>query len=227
LVLSGIDGAPAPLRPTTELRRLRVSACRRFSRLRVNSSAAAASGVDSTRQRVAAFVAMEAANAWANFSRSYFLSCAINARLERGIRVNPLTPVNSSNAALGMSVRYYKPYAAPKADGTWHRRDEPTWHDPNVLTTLLNVLNVTHMVDVYAAFSINSRVFLDLPVFRNFFAHRNQGSSAAAQRLAPQYSIPIDLRPAEILLERALGRPFPVVVDWLDDLTLVSEYLCL
>ena len=214
------------MRATIELRRLRLSACARFRRLRAIATAAAVAKPDPARRRAAAFVAIEAANGWASFSRSYFLSCAMNARLERGIHVNPVSPISDMNVAVGMAVQTFRPKASPRSDGSWHRRDEPTWHDTYVLTTLLQRLCLKHMADVNAAFSINTRVFSDLPVFRNFFAHRNQGTSGAARSLAPQYSISVALRPADIVFARAAGRPFPVVADWIDDLSLVTEYLC-
>jgi hypothetical protein len=37
------------------------------------------------------------------------------------------------NEALGAAVQLYNARAMPKSDGSWDRRDEPTWHDKNVL----------------------------------------------------------------------------------------------
>jgi len=94
------------------------------------------------------------------------------------------------------------------------------------LLTLCRELNATNLLDVEAAFSSGSSVFTDLVVFRNYFAHRNQGTKRAARDLAPKYGIAATLSPAEILLSRALGRPQPLLIEWIDDLTFTAEYLC-
>src|ERR1700722_5304355 len=81
---------------------------------------------------IVAYVAIESLNAWATFSRSYYLSCIIRAKTKRNIRIQ-VTPANMMvDHALGIAVRQFKSHSTPKSDGSWHRRDEPAWHDPNV-----------------------------------------------------------------------------------------------
>jgi hypothetical protein len=74
--------------------------------------------------------------------------------------------------------------------------------------------------------SLQSRAFADLPVFRNFFAHRNKGTAQAAGAIAPQYSIPSYRHPIEILATTPKGSPYPLLVDWIDDLSVTVELLC-
>jgi hypothetical protein len=172
-----------------------------------------------------AYVAIEARNTWSNFVRAFYISLADGVRLESGT-VATVSPTRLANDAIGFAVQRWRPSRRPQANGTWHRRDEPAWHDPNTILTLCRDLAASNTADVEAAFSAGSRVFLDLPVFRNYFAHRNQETRRAALDLAPSYGVPAPLSPAEILLARALGRPQPVLVDWIDDLTFTAEYLC-
>ncbi len=164
-------------------------------------------------------------NTWSSFIRNYYLSCALSTNSRAGSRVS--SPVTSDmNQALGLVILHYKKNATPKADGSWHRRDEPAWHDFNTLLTGANLLSLTNQVDINAAFSTKYRVFKDLPVFRNFFAHKNSGTEQAARQLALQYGIPSTLRPSQILMRRAVRRPQELVFDWVDELVFTANYLC-
>jgi len=73
---------------------------------------------------------------------------------------------------------------------------------------------------------MTSRVYLDLPVFRKYFAHRNEMTMRAAISLAIPNSVPANARPSVILLSTPAGRYQPLLVEWLDDLILAAEYLC-
>jgi hypothetical protein len=77
-----------------------------------------------------------------------------------------------------------------------------------------------------AAFSLGQWAFLDLPVFRNFFAHRNRLSSRAAQNLGPNYLLPSSLRPSEMLVRSKPRAPASVLEGWLAELKITAEFLC-
>jgi hypothetical protein len=108
----------------------------------------------------------------------------------------------------------------------WDRRDEPTWHDPQILLRLTREAELSNAPDVAAAFSINTRAFTDLPVLRNYFAHRNQGTHEAALRIALLNSVPIPSRPSEVLASVPAASTQTLFQDWLGDLDLVAEFLC-
>ena len=88
------------------------------------------------------------------------------------------------------------------------------------------LINASNISDVQAAFSSGTRVFLDLPVFRNYFAHRNYQTEEAAMNAAAQYGIPVTLPPHQILFEKPIGRPQGLIHDWIDDMVFTVEYLC-
>ena len=139
------------------------------------------------------------------------------------------TVVSSFTDAITLSIARHKPHLArrPRLPGAvWHRRDEPTWHDPVVLRTGCVDLGCSHLVDVQAALSLPTRVFADLPVFRNFFGHRNGQTEDAAKNTARQYVISTALHPTEMLAARPAGRPYPLLVDWTDDVHAVIALLC-
>ena len=114
----------------------------------------------------------------------------------------------------------------PKANGTWGRRDEPTWHDPQTLLRVGHAERFSHLSDIQAAFSAGYRFYVHLPVFRNYFAHRNKDTKYAAASIGPQYGISATKRPSQILLTRPLNRPQPLILEWMDEMQFTIEYLC-
>jgi hypothetical protein len=173
-----------------------------------------------------AFVTIEAQTSWSNFCRSYYLSCIFQCKPNTSDRVSTDYGRISENDAIGIAIKTWKPSSVQKADGTWHRRDEPPWHDTNVLLTLATNMKASNLLEIQSALSAGFRVFVDLPVFRNFYAHRNHRSLEAASKVASIYGIPSGLRPTQVLLTFAYKRPQVLMQDWLDDLCFTVEYLC-
>ena len=169
-----------------------------------------------------AYVTIEALNAWALFSRSFYLSCALGAVTERKRPVTTTPTVDP----LGAAITCINSRARPNALGVWHRRDEPAWHDPNVLMQVCGNVGCSIQAQIGQAFSLGQNVFNDLPVFRNFFAHRNGQTSQAARNIAPRYMLPSHLSPTELLLSVSPGATETVIVDWLSEMVITAEFLC-
>jgi hypothetical protein len=184
----------------------------------------AVTGVGGHKDRdiVVAYVAIEALNAWALFSRSFYLSCTLGALTER----KKLVTTTPTTDPLGAAITCINSRARPSAHGVWHRRDEPAWHDPNVLMRVCGNVGCSIQVQIGQAFSLSQNVFKDLPVFRNFFAHRNGDTSRAAQNIAPRYTLPSHLSPTELLLSVSPGATEAVIVDWLSEMVITAEFLC-
>lgn len=214
------------MNPSHSLPTLYFSSRRRLARLRELAFYFAAQGHRDDWQARIAYCTVELANRWSVFCRSYYLSAAFGCRTARRSTVTCSVGRLSYNEAVGQAVIKYRPRAVPKDDGSWHRRDEPTWHDPTVFTTLMAHVGSKNSLDVQHAFSTGTRTFIDLPVFRNFFAHRNFQSMRAAQSIGRQYGIPMTLPPSEILRRRPIGRPQALFLDWIDDVRFTMEYLC-
>jgi hypothetical protein len=205
------------------LRRLRITLHQRIKRLERRLQIVAGNSTHPDRDLIVGYVAIEALNAWALFSRSYYLSCALGAWTER--RGWAAFSVASTDV-LGDAIRLHKPTAQPNSSGSWHRRDEPPWHDPNTLMRACKHLRCSVEAQIAAAFSLNQGVFRDLPVFRNFFAHRNGQTSQAAQDIAPRYTLPSHLAPAELLLSVSPGSSSSVIAEWLAEINITAEFLC-
>jgi hypothetical protein len=176
--------------------------------------------------RLLAYVTVEALNTWSLFVRYYVLSLALKPVRCSGGRVAIGTPgVNGPPDVLRLAMAVLRPWKKPTTSGTWARRDEPTWHETRALLMCATRLGTSNLTDVQAALSVPTRVFDDLPVFRNFYAHRNDASYVAARALAIHYGIPAG-HPTRILQSRPLGRPWPLAVEWVDDLSVVVDLLC-
>lgn len=172
------------------------------------------------------YVTIEMLNSWANFSRSFFVSCVTTATTTSGKKIRPAVTCRSMEDAIERAVKSHSPKAKPKPDGSWDRRAEPTWHDPDVLIRLCRNEGLSNLADIEAALSTNNRTFRELRSFRNYFAHRNDSTERTARRLAQNNGIQSSLRPSQILLARAYRRHQALVFDWLDHIQFTAEALC-
>lgn len=212
------------MRRCRRLRKLRRALASRLKRLERRLQTLVSGTNRQDRDLVVAYVTLEALNAWAQFCRSFYLSCALGARTERKKYITITVPAGTDH--LGIAIKHFKKSAKPNSVGAWHRRDEPTWHDPNVLMTLCSNLGCSIQSEVERAFSLGQTVFRDLPVARNFFAHRSEGTARAARNIAPQYTLPTYLSPAELLLAVPPGAYSSLVVAWLDEIRITAELIC-
>jgi len=208
---------------TKRLRKLRIALRWRLKRLEQRLSSVSSRSGRPEREVVVSYVAIEALNAWAMFSRSFYLSLPLDTITERQRRITLSAPAADH---LGAAITLYKPRAAPSSSGGWHRRDEPTWHDPNVLITVCRNRGCSVQTQLEASFSLQQNVFRDLPVCRNFFAHRNQSSSLAARNIAPRYTLPTYLSPCDLLLAVSPGQSTSVILSWMDEMNITAEFIC-
>lgn len=209
------------MRPTRFLGKLEKSAVKNFQRLQQKITTAD----QRNREAILSYVVIESLNSWRNFVRAFYLSCACEALTTRGARIRVSPGRISLSDALGKAIHCYRPNALPNSVGQWYRRDEPNWHDTTTIIRICTNLGCSNLSIVNEAFSMGSRVFEDLPVFRNFYAHRNQQTEMAAKRLGPQYGISAILNPSEILFSCPLGRSRPLIFEWIDELLLTIRHL--
>jgi hypothetical protein len=175
--------------------------------------------------RALAYVVIEAHNAWALFTRAFYLSCAFSAKRFSGGRVacKPFGKVSEINA-IDQAVRRMKPKA--KGGPPWSRREEPAWQTPHTLITMSQFLLFSNRGDISVALSYAPNVFPQLRDFRHFFSHRNPETESVALDHARAIGIPQPDRAAAMLRLAAPSRPQSLVLDWLDDLTSTMTLLC-
>jgi len=169
---------------------------------------------------------IETLNTWSNFSRSFYLSCALHSKAVNGNRITTTSRAANFNDAIGYAMQCCKPKVTLNSSGIWARREEPAWHDPNTLIRICTEIQCSNITNICDGLSGGQTFFSDLPTFRNFYAHRNQETELAAMNKAPRYSISATLKPSAILREFPIGETSILLVKWLNELEFTIEYLC-
>lgn len=175
------------------------------------------------------FAAINLLNSWANFQRTYFICCLLGAKsVAHGhITSNQTGIITTPNDAVGKAILHFTPARAPRSDGVWDTRDEPTWHDSNTLLKLSIAYAFSNSADIQTAFTFGFTAHKNLVVFRNYYAHKNRGTRGKAQAQAIQYLIPQRLHPTAILLSTPSTSPSTNLIElWIEELCQTVELLC-
>lgn len=186
---------------------------------------AAQPSADKTKDQLISHVCINAQNTWAEFCRAYALS-TVRAPVRRGGHAIILGDrgIRTEADVVEVAVKRLKNHIYLR--GNWTRRDEPPWHDPNTLLHTLEEMSASNVEDLRSAFSLGSRVFDDLPVFRNFYAHRSEYTAMKARRIAYKYGIPVREHPTVILCRTSPGASQAVILEWLDDIWATVQMVC-
>lgn len=212
------------MRPSRSFRELYSAASSRLSRLRGYSVDGLSHGI-SEKDKCLSYVVIETQNLWSNFSRSYILSCVLRPkRMSLGRVEVSNASVNTPGDVLLLAARVHR---GQTASAPTTRRDEPPWHDRNILLKTCSQLGCSNLSNIINALSIQTRVLEDLPVFRNFYAHRNEDTARKAVDLGKlKYLIISESHPTAVLSASPHKRPQPLILDFLDDLGILIEFLC-
>ena len=172
-----------------------------------------------------AFVTVEALNIWSSFVRAYYLSWFLRPKTMAGQRVTCSHHFVLFQDALIFSVQLLRPRRF--SGGRVSRRDEPTWHDPANLLSLARAVGVSNLSQISSALSFGATYADNLPTVRNFYAHRNEETFSKVQRQAALLGMGTDLRPCEFVCAALPSRPQNLISDWLDEMRLTIELLCI
>lgn len=212
--------------PKKRLLSLRLTACKKINRL--NKRAIHALTLSQTeREPVVSYIVVESLNTWNNFLRALYLSCVVQAKSTKGKKITTPAVIPSFNDAIGIAINHYRPRPMiVPSSGIWGRREEPKWHDIQVFIRSCQAISCSYIPDIQSALSIGTRVYTDLPVIRNYYAHRNNSTALKVKNLAPFYGISSSLLPTDILFSYPLSVPRPLIISILDDLYTSVEFLC-
>jgi len=212
------------MRPSRYLKELHHRATRHFHKLAVLVSVA--SGITwPESDRVMSYVTIESLNTWSTFVRTYFLSCTLSPWTESGSRVTlGNAAVRSFDDAIDAAIR--RCTNRTQRSGQWSRDDEPPWRKPSTLIKSCHEIGCSNYANILSAFSIQTRVFDDLPKMRNFYAHRNDHTVLLAKDVAHHYTIRPHGHPTDILRTAAYGRSQALMLDWIDEIRITVELLC-
>ncbi len=215
------------MRPCRHLSNLNRQATYRFNSLATALDLTRTPSVaDHVRRKLVGSITIDTLNTWANFSRAFYLSCCLGAYLPGHGRVSTALPFVSFNDSIVLATITCKPWVRASFGVRVSRRDEPAWHDVNILLQSCRAAGVSNYPLIASAASIGTRVFTDLAVFRNYYGHKNSESERAAKNLATLSAVPRNLRPFEMLLRRPIGKTEPLLKIWINDLETVASLLC-
>jgi hypothetical protein len=211
------------MRPCKDLSRLFRSAEGRLDRLR----SCAATGLASDRpqrDKLIAYVAIETQNLWSNFCRSYLISCVLRPKRHGKPRVTlGNAAISNPVDAILLANRIHRGAAAPAPTS---RREEPPWHDSAIFLKTCMGMGCSHVAEVQAALSVSTAALQHLPVFRNFYAHRNDETARKAVSIGRQYLIVGYMHPTDVLSQPTQKRPQALILDWIDDIESIISFLC-
>ena len=223
------------MRPTRDLQDLQRAGLARIDRLNGYMSAVlvplATSRPGSTDSAVA-FVIIELDNLWMGIARSLFLSSAFCARDGMGdrIQLSKVTRAQNTNAALTYAIRSFRGMSyRGRSKGPWDWRDEPSWWNPQTLLKALDDIGASNYQQISVATSASPRALEHLHNFRNFYAHRGEGTRAVVVNDLRQLQFPTTLTATVALtspmVDRGSVRPQALILDWLDDIRNTIELL--
>src|SRR6266567_718983 len=214
------------MNPSPRLAKVHSAATKRIRRLRVLVDGLSLPST-TPEDRLVAWVVIEMVNLWANFLRSYYLSCSIETRTGSGVTLT-FTSVTfiDVQAALRHSVvllrdpKFSKPVVS--------RRDEPAWHDSRKFLILAKNVGISNLTHVYRAFGYKTAFFEFLIPVRNFYAHRCDETHRKASNVGVKMGLAATprLRATEIMCAALPHRPHNLITDWLDDMRNVIDLLC-
>lgn len=173
-----------------------------------------------------AYCTIEAANAWAQFVRSYFLSCAVlRARTLSGARVSTgAVRYRTYDDALVAATRVIDPRLDPRTTNVTAKQ-EPNWAQKGEVRKIAATLHFSNIATVQRAFAISTTTYSDIVSVRNFYAHRSQLGAAKIRTLSKNRILRAT-RPSEFVAALLPQRPVRVYEQWLADFSTIAETLC-
>jgi hypothetical protein len=182
--------------------------------------------LNAEEKRRVAYVTIEALNLWAVFARAFYVSCALRALDDQGVRITTSQPsIRTQLDAITFAVHTDKPKLSSRL-GPWSPFDEPPWTSLSRFENVMVALSPSNLAKVHGAVSYDPDAFRDLKAARNFMAHRSEATAAEMAAVARRNLLNPRLHPVDLLASRARARPQTLLADWLDALRIMIERCC-
>jgi len=173
--------------------------------------------------RILSYVIIESANLWAQYSQCLFLSSALGALDRTGTRI-VTTPVMNPSQAIDLAVHAVRPQLRG-IQRPWKSHELPDFQNKGHLAQTLSYIGASIYEDVDRAVSYPTRVLLDLPTMRNFYAHKAERAARKASALGSHYGLNRPMSPPLLLCTPPAGRVDILVVEWLADLAAILSLM--
>jgi hypothetical protein len=183
--------------------------------------------------RALAFLTIEALTSWSNFTREFYLSCPFAYPKTIGgqhVSHNDSTIVDERHALL-RSILVLKgnghSYSRAQTAGYISFSDEPVWREKRCLSKLASDLLLTNTSAVTTGLSYQTTFFDDLPIIRNFYAHRSHGTATKVFSMAKtKYGAVAIHHPSELVNVVLAGSTQTMIQEWLGDMKQIGYSIC-
>lgn len=160
--------------------------------------------------------------------REFLVSSNFGARGLSGRWASTSIPPFPSDAHLSAQalsiinvVKYERMGSPPMVD----RRDEHKFRNPREVRTVLASLGGNNLPELDTALSINTTLFSDIAVLRNFYAHRNRDTwRRTSNYFTQQRAFPRFKRAADLLSYQRPSASVGVLEEWLSDAELFFDF---
>jgi hypothetical protein len=172
-----------------------------------------------------AFCVIELDNLIINALREYAVSSLRSARTKKGKRITS-TCIYTSHEEIGavyLSLINNQKFVRLGSPRVISRRDEPSWRDPKNIEKLLAYYSTSNFSSFQTALSLNSAVFRDIALFRNFYAHRCSDTWHKCKRWLSQNNFKSMTHPDEFVGTAVHTVSVQKYEDWLSDLELFFD----
>ena len=185
-------------------------------------------GNDRAAHAWGAHVIIELDNLIISTFREFLVSSNFGVRGLSGRWASTIDPPFPSDAHLSAralsivnSVKYTKMGSPPFID----RRDEHKFRNPREVRTVLASLGGNNLSELDTALSLNTTLFSDIAVLRNFYAHRNRDTwRKASDYFTNQRAFPRFKRATDVLSYQQPSSGVRVLEEWLADAELFFDF---
>jgi hypothetical protein len=137
----------------------------------------------------------------------------------------PPFPSDSHLSAQALSIINSVKYRNLGSPPTIDRRQEHKFRNPRDVRTVLISLGGNNLRELDSALALNTTLFADIAVLRNFYAHRNRDTwRKAANYFTNERAFPSFKRAADLLNYRQPTSSVAMLEEWLADAELFFEF---
>jgi hypothetical protein len=186
------------------------------------------SGSDRAAGTWGAHVVIELDNLLISAFREYLVSSNFGAKSLSGkwasTSVAPF-PSDAHLCAQALAVVNSVKYRNLGSPITVDRRVEHKFRNPREVRTVLAAFGGSNLPEFDAALALNTTLFADIAVLRNFYAHRNRDTwRRTSNYFTQQRAFPIFSRASDLLNHRRPSASVELIEEWLSDAELFFEY---
>ena len=178
----------------------------------------------SEQERGVALCLIDAQSTWSQFARFFFVSSVLGARRGGGAYTTvTVGGLHTAEDAITFAILTFSPKR--KKRSKFRPLDEPPWHKGSILPRLAQAVGLSNQAQVNLAFSIQARALEDLPIARNFFAHRSRDTAALLEAIAPRYGLPDSTRAGALPGHLDPRRPHSIAAGWVAELRAIVRHI--